>query len=162
MVWGLSGTPVEGIPPWNPQWALSGGRYSFRKSAWRWKKVENGVKNPSKFFALKISNMCSKLVKIGEHKNFSSFMPKNSPEVGFKPFFGGSNTSFLTAFVIICVQIKEVSLCRAYLKRIVLRSFVFLLWATVHRSLWGNLQHLHLKGYVIRFLASVSFWKLLA
>ena len=60
---GLLGTPLEGIPPRNPQGALSGGRYSFQKSAWRWNKGWKGAKNQSIFFALKISNMCPELMK---------------------------------------------------------------------------------------------------
>ena len=35
MIWGICGTQLEGIPPWNPQESLSGGSFGFWKSAWQ-------------------------------------------------------------------------------------------------------------------------------
>ena len=86
----VSGDPLvtlEGIPPWNPQESLSGGRYSFRKSAWRWKMGSKWVKIQLIFFALKISNMCSQLIKkLTIMKKSSSYVLKNLPKVVFNPF----------------------------------------------------------------------------
>ena len=74
---GLLGTPLEGIPPLNPQGALSGGRYSFRKSAWRWNKGWEGVKNQSFFCPKNIQYVPRVDEKLTSMKNPAHTCPKS-------------------------------------------------------------------------------------
>ena len=105
MVLGASWDPTGRYSTMEPSVSTFKGLLKLSEVGLAVKKGENGVKNQTFFFALKMYNMCSKLIKkFTSMENPVDMCPKTHREQILSQLFPVKRRHFSLLFVTVCVQ----------------------------------------------------------